>query len=162
MFHLLGLECYLLTSCGPPSEGSILLVSDSLGYSSNSGGPSTRRWTYTLPVHNLPKSLPQVFAMLTVLVVSCLIGKHGAIAQSTTVLQTAIPSPTVPSGNFLPSQAQLPPQQDWCPSRVYCAGEVRTSSDPLISVLMCGQLLQAVSIANLYSADKIFVDKVCG
>lgn len=38
---------------------------------------------------------------------------------------TVVASPTVSLTNALPSQVPLPPKQDWCPSEIFCAGQVR-------------------------------------
>jgi len=43
----------------------------------------------------------------------------------------------------LPSQVALPPKQPWCPSDIFCAGE----------------LLQTVNLAHLFPDDKTFADK---
>lgn len=42
----------------------------------------------------------------------------------TITVSTAVPSPTAPLTNTLPSQAPLPPRQEWCPSEIFCAGTV--------------------------------------
>ncbi|KAJ2919157.1 hypothetical protein MD484_g1266, partial [Candolleomyces efflorescens] len=67
-------------------------------------------------------------------------------AQSTTTtveVATATPSPSAPLDSPLPSQVALPPRQAWCPSQIFCAGE----------------LLQTVNVAHLYPDDKTFIDK---
>jgi hypothetical protein len=38
---------------------------------------------------------------------------------------TSVPSLTVPLDQPIPSQAALAPHQDWCPSEIFCAGQVR-------------------------------------
>ncbi|GJE92605.1 glycoside hydrolase family 37 protein [Phanerochaete sordida] len=58
-------------------------------------------------------------------------------------LSTATPAPTAPLTNTLPSQVPLPPKQAWCPSEIFCAGE----------------LLQTVNLAQPYSDQKTIVDK---
>ncbi|CAL1713673.1 unnamed protein product [Somion occarium] len=58
-------------------------------------------------------------------------------------VSTAVASPTVSLSNSLPSQVPLPPKQAWCPSEIFCAGE----------------LLQTVNVAGLYPDPKTFVDK---
>jgi len=65
--------------------------------------------------------------------------------QSTPTLShsTAVPSPSLPADSPVPTQAGLPPKQTWCPSEIFCAGE----------------LLQEVNIVKLYPDDKTFVDK---
>ena len=40
-------------------------------------------------------------------------------------LSTAVASPTGSSSQALPSQVALPPVQPWCPSEIFCAGDVR-------------------------------------
>ena len=40
----------------------------------------------------------------------------------------AAPAPTAPLTNTLPSQVPLPPKQAWCPSEIFCAGEVSSYS----------------------------------
>ncbi|KAI0076715.1 glycoside hydrolase family 37 protein [Panus rudis PR-1116 ss-1] len=58
-------------------------------------------------------------------------------------VSTVVPSPTASLTSTLPSQVPLPPKQDWCPSEIFCAGE----------------LLQTVNVAQLYADPKTFVDK---
>lgn len=47
-------------------------------------------------------------------------------APPSLTLSTVAASPTAPLSSTLPSQVTLPPKQAWCPSRIFCAGEVRT------------------------------------
>ena len=53
---------------------------------------------------------------------------QGAITSSVTApsitISTAVASPSVPLSSSLPSQVPLPPTQAWCPSKIFCAGEV--------------------------------------
>jgi alpha,alpha-trehalase len=58
-------------------------------------------------------------------------------------VSTVVASPSAAPDDPLPSQVALPPKQSWCPSEIFCAGE----------------LLQTVNIANLYVDQKTFVDK---
>ena len=39
-------------------------------------------------------------------------------------ISTTVPSPTAPLTSDLPDQVALPPKQAWCPSEIFCAGEV--------------------------------------
>ncbi|KAK7689932.1 hypothetical protein QCA50_006571 [Cerrena zonata] len=84
----------------------------------------------------------------------CLLEVVGALPQTQTApgtstgvpsltLSTAVASPTVALSSALPSQIPLPPKQPWCPSEIFCAG----------------QLLQTVNIAGVYADPKTFVDK---
>ncbi|KAF8600265.1 trehalase [Ceratobasidium sp. AG-I] len=66
-----------------------------------------------------------------------------ATTGTPTGVSTAVPSPTAPLDQALPSQAPLPPKQNWCPSEIFCAG----------------QLLQSVNLAEPYADSKTFVDK---
>ncbi|KAI0036264.1 Six-hairpin glycosidase-like protein [Vararia minispora EC-137] len=65
-----------------------------------------------------------------------------SVASSATSVSVAIPSASIPSAP-LPSQVQLPPKQAWCPSQIFCAGEV----------------LQTVNLADVFIDPKSFVDK---
>ncbi|KAG6867339.1 hypothetical protein C0993_004208, partial [Termitomyces sp. T159_Od127] len=71
----------------------------------------------------------------------------GLAAAQTSVssvsVSTAIPSLSVSPANALPTQIALPPKQAWCPSEIFCAGE----------------LLQTVNIAHIFPDDKTFADK---
>lgn len=58
-------------------------------------------------------------------------------------ISTAVASPSVPLESLLPSQVPLPPKQAWCPSEIFCAG----------------QLLQSVNLAKPFADPKTFVDK---
>ncbi|KAH6912593.1 trehalase [Coprinopsis sp. MPI-PUGE-AT-0042] len=78
----------------------------------------------------------------------CLATLNGAAAQSASGSEppspsTATPSPSASLDAPLPSQVALPPKQAWCPSDIFCAGE----------------LLQTVNLAFVYPDDKTFVDK---
>lgn len=44
---------------------------------------------------------------------------------STVSVSTVVASPTASLSATLPSQVALPPHQAWCPSEIFCAGEVR-------------------------------------
>ncbi|CDO72204.1 Glycoside Hydrolase Family 37 protein [Trametes cinnabarina] len=66
-----------------------------------------------------------------------------ATTPPTITISTAVASPSVPLSSPIPSQVPLPPKQAWCPSRIFCAGE----------------LLQAVNLAQPYSDPKTIVDK---
>ncbi|KAG6910655.1 hypothetical protein DXG01_008699 [Tephrocybe rancida] len=85
--------------------------------------------------------------MLSVLAaLACLAHANLAGAQtsvSSVSVATATPSLSVAVGDALPTQAGLPPKQAWCPSEIFCAGE----------------LLQTVNVAHLYPDDKTFADK---
>ncbi|KAG5645457.1 hypothetical protein DXG03_006002 [Asterophora parasitica] len=85
--------------------------------------------------------------MITVLAALALISQGGLAQAQTSVssisVRTAVPSPTAAAGDLLPSQSALPPKQAWCPSEIFCAG----------------QLLQTVNVAHLYPDDKTFIDK---
>lgn len=83
-----------------------------------------------------------------VLVALCLATFNGAVAQSASGSEPPSPSTATPSASAsleapLPSQVALPPKQAWCPSDIFCAGE----------------LLQTVNLAHVYPDDKTFVDK---
>ena len=71
----------------------------------------------------------------------CLLEAVGALPQTQTAsgvstgvpsltLSTVVASPTVSLSDGLPSQIPLPPKQDWCPSEIFCAGEVRQDIYP--------------------------------
>ncbi|KAF9018966.1 glycoside hydrolase family 37 protein [Hymenopellis radicata] len=62
---------------------------------------------------------------------------------STVSVSTVVASPSASLDSPLPSQVPLPPPQAWCPSELFCAGEI----------------LQTVNIAGLYADPKTFVDK---
>ncbi|KAI9066018.1 glycoside hydrolase family 37 protein [Trametes sanguinea] len=66
-----------------------------------------------------------------------------ATAPPSITISTAVASPSVPLSSPLPSQVPVAPAQAWCPSRIFCAGE----------------LLQAVNLAQPYSDAKTIVDK---
>ncbi|KAL7279642.1 hypothetical protein ACG7TL_006048 [Trametes sanguinea] len=66
-----------------------------------------------------------------------------ATAPPSITISTAVASPSVPLSSPIPSQVPLSPTQAWCPSRIFCAGE----------------LLQAVNLAQPYSDPKTIVDK---
>ncbi|RPD56072.1 glycoside hydrolase family 37 protein [Lentinus tigrinus ALCF2SS1-7] len=72
---------------------------------------------------------------------------QGPVTSSVTApsitVSTVVASPSVPLSSSIPSQVPLPPTQAWCPSKIFCAGE----------------LLQTVNIAALYADPKTFVDK---
>ncbi|KAG6815928.1 hypothetical protein H0H87_010115 [Tephrocybe sp. NHM501043] len=71
-------------------------------------------------------------------------GFAGAQASVSSVsVQTATPSLSPAAGDALPTQAALPPKQAWCPSEIFCAGDV----------------LQTVNLAHLFPDDKTFADK---
>lgn len=63
-------------------------------------------------------------------------------ATSSASVSTAVPSPSSSPGTTL-KQYPAPLNQSWCPSPIYCAGE----------------LLQTVQLAGLYEDSKTFVDK---
>ena len=59
-------------------------------------------------------------------------GLTSTFGTPTVTVSTSIPSPTRPLNATLPSQANLPPTQAWCPSNIFCAGQVRVYSIYLI------------------------------
>ncbi|KAG6889631.1 hypothetical protein C0992_004522 [Termitomyces sp. T32_za158] len=85
--------------------------------------------------------------MFPILASFACVAHAGLAAAQTSVssvsVTTAIPSLSVSPADALPTQVALPPKQAWCPSEIFCAG----------------QLLQTVNIAHLYTDDKTFVDK---
>ncbi|KIP05208.1 glycoside hydrolase family 37 protein [Phlebiopsis gigantea 11061_1 CR5-6] len=66
-----------------------------------------------------------------------------SIGTPSITFSTAVASPSVPLTNALPSQIPLAPLQPWCPSEIFCAGEI----------------LQTVNLAQAYADPKTFVDK---
>ncbi len=106
----------------------------------------------------------------TFISVLCLLSTVHALPQAdvstetpSITLSTSIASPTVPLTNTIPSQVPLPPTQAWCPSQIFCAGEVRPPCFSNVSRLVINitfiQLLQTVNLAQAYSDPKTFVDK---
>lgn len=95
------------------------------------------------------KSLWAAAALWPLLLTSTVSGQDSTTTAPATTgvpsetIATAVPSPTGALESSLPSQVALPPKQAWCPSEIFCAG----------------QLLQAVNVAHLYPDDKTFVDK---
>ncbi|KAG5724287.1 Trehalase [Termitomyces sp. T112] len=82
--------------------------------------------------------------MFSLLTSFACVGLTAALTSVSNVsVATATPSLSVSSVDALPTQVALPPKQIWCPSEIFCAG----------------QLLQTVNIAQLYPDDKTFVDK---
>jgi hypothetical protein len=52
-------------------------------------------------------------------------------------LATSVASAPIPLASTIPSQAALPPTQPWCPSSIFCAGEVRAYMRlPFVSMLI--------------------------
>ncbi|THU99809.1 glycoside hydrolase [Dendrothele bispora CBS 962.96] len=80
--------------------------------------------------------------LVTATVLSSAWAQSGTEVPSLTI-STVVASPSASSGATLPPQVDVPPKQDWCPSDIFCAG----------------QLLQTVNVANLYIDPKTFVDK---
>lgn len=48
-----------------------------------------------------------------------------SLSSEAATFSTATPSPTLPLSASVPSGVPLPPVQAWCPSQIFCAGEVR-------------------------------------
>lgn len=61
-------------------------------------------------------------------------------------VSTVIASPTASLNALLPSQVALPPHQAWCPSEIFCAGEVR-----FIIFISFGDLFRNMSSFSTHS-----------
>ena len=83
-----------------------------------------------------------------------------APVASTIMVSTAVASPSAAATAVIPSQVPLPPTQSWCPSQIFCAGQVCVLYIfAFRSLIRSIQLLQTVNIAQLYTDPKTIVDK---
>lgn len=90
--------------------------------------PIVRRIFRASVMRNIRALLGAAFVLSAGRRVSALPQAASSDAESTGVpsitLSTTVAAPTAPLTNDLPSQVALPPVQAWCPSQIFCAGNV--------------------------------------